>query len=278
MKKINVKELLKKKLTKKELAQVPSSYDMVGDILIFADFPKSLIKKQKIIGNTFLKTHKHIKVIAKKTKKYSGPYRLPKLTIVAGEKRKETVYKENNIRLKLNVEKVYFSPRLSTERKRIYEQVKPKETILVMFSGCSPYPIVISKNTKAKEIYAIEINPIAYDYAVENVKLNKTHNITLFNGDVRDIIPIVGRKFERIIMPLPRGGENFLELALKPTKKGTVIHFYDFLHEDEFKQAEKKVKTACKKAKKKCKILKTVKCGQFGPRIYRLCVDFKLTQ
>jgi len=35
-------------------------------------------------------------------------------------------------------------------------------------------------------------------------------------------------RFDRIIMPLPRGGEDFLGTALKVTKKGTIIHFYDF--------------------------------------------------
>ena len=37
---------------------------------------------------------------------------------------------------------------------RILTAVKNNERILVMFSGISVYPIVISKNSKAKEIYA----------------------------------------------------------------------------------------------------------------------------
>ena len=85
----------------------------------------------------------------------------------------------------MNVEKVYFSPRLSEERKRIFQQVKNNETILVMFSGIAVYPIVISKNTKAKAIVGIEINPIAHKYALENLKLNKISNVKLFLDDVK---------------------------------------------------------------------------------------------
>ena len=117
-----LKDLLKKKLAKKELNLVPSSFDIVGNIIVFSDFPKQLIKKEKIIGNEIIKNYKQIKSVFKKTKKYSGKFRTPKLKLLAGENNKETLYKENNVILKLNVEKVYFSPRLSEERKRIFQQ------------------------------------------------------------------------------------------------------------------------------------------------------------
>ena len=76
--------------------------------------------------------------------------------------------------------------------------------MLVMFSGCAPYPIVIAKNAKPAEIAAVELNPVAYDYAVENVKLNKANNVTLFEGDVNEVVPILHKKFDRILMPLAR--------------------------------------------------------------------------
>lgn len=247
-----------------------TSYDIVGDLIIIND----IIKKKQ--AEKLLKAHKNVKVVLAKTKKYSGKFRLPKLKIIAGEKRKETVHKENNIRLKLNPEKVYFSPRMSTERKRIFLQVKPKENILVMFSGCAPYPCVIAKNTKAKEIYGIEINPIAHKYALENLKLNKINNVKLFLGDVKKVIPKLKKRFDRVLMPLPKGGEDYTNIALKAVKKKGIVHFYDFLREDDFDKALKKIDKACKKKKKKYKILNLVKCGQFSPRVYRVCVDFRV--
>jgi len=272
-----LKDLLKKKLTKKELNLVPSSFDIVGSILIFSDFPKELSKKEKIIGNEILKNYNQIKSIFKKTKKYSGKYRTPRLKLLAGENDKETEYKENNVRLKLNVEKVYFSPRLSEERKRIYHQVKNNENILVMFSGCGVYPLVIAKNTKAREIYGIEINPTAHKYAIENTKSNKTENKTkLFLGDIKKVLPKINKKFDRVLMPLPKGAENFLDLALDKLKKNGIIHFYSFAEENKYDKIKDKIKQECEKQKKKCKILKITKCGQFSPRVNRICVDFKV--
>jgi tRNA G37 N-methylase Trm5 len=60
------------------------------------------------------------------------------------------------------------------------------------------------------------------------------------------------------------------------SKKGTIIHFYDFLDESEFHLAEEKVAKACKVAKKRFKVQQIVKCGQFSPAVFRICVDFKV--
>jgi len=271
-----LKDILRKKLTKKELNLVPSSFDMIGSIIIFSDFPKELSKKEKVIGNEILKNFKQIKSIFKKTKKYSGRFRTPKLKLVVGENNKETIYKENNIRLKLNVEKVYFSPRLSEERKRIFRQIKNNEAILVMFSGVAVYPLVIAKNSNAKEIYGIETNPIAHKYALENLTLNKINNVKLILGDVKKEIPKLNKKFNRIIMPLPKGAEEFLNLALNKIKRNGIIHFYSFSEENKYEKIIKIINLECKKKKKECKILKIVKCGHFSPRVNRICVDFKV--
>jgi tRNA (guanine37-N1)-methyltransferase len=271
-----LKELLSRKLTKKEISLLPSSYDMVGSILIFSDFPKELEKKEKAIGEALLLLHNNIKTVCKKTKKYSGKFRTPKLKIIAGQKTKETTYKENNTILRLDVEKVYFSSRLSEERKRIFSQVKNNESILVMFSGCGVYPIVISKNTKAKEIYGIEINPTAHKYASENLKLNKTSNVNLFLGDVNKILPKISKRFDRILMPLPKGAESFLKLALTKIKKKGIIHLYSFAEENKYENTLNVINSECKKSKKRCEILRITKCGQFSPRVYRICMDFKV--
>tara|TARA_Y100000310_G_C20702833_1_gene831563 strand:+ start:4741 stop:5571 length:831 start_codon:yes stop_codon:yes gene_type:complete len=272
----NLKDILKKKLTKKELELVPSSYDIVGNIIIFSDFPKQLTKREKIIGTEILRNFNHIQSVFKKTKKYSGKFRTPKLKLLAGKNDKEIEYKENNVRLKLNVEKVYFSPRLSEERKRISKKVKNNETILVMFSGCAAYPLVIAKNTGAKKIYAIEINPTAHKYALENIQLNKIKNIELIKGNVENVVPKLNKKFDRIIMPLPKEASDFLDLALKKTKKNGTIHLYSFTKENEYEDIIKAIEKECKNQKKQCKISSIVKCGQFSPRVFRICVDIKV--
>lgn len=260
-------------ITKKDISLIPKSFDVVGDILIFLDFPESLTKKEKEIGKYLLSKLKNINVICKKTKKFSGTFRLSKLKIIAGERRKETLHKENNCLFKLNVETCYFSTRLGNERQRIYEQIKKGERVLVMFSGIGIYPIEISKKSKAKEVFGIEINPNAHEYALENLKINKVSNVKLYNGDVRKIVPKITGKFDRILMPLPKDAYKFLDLALSKIKNNGIIHMYDFLEENEFKI---KGKERMNNFNVKYKLIRSVKCGQISPRKYRVCFDYKI--
>ncbi len=186
-KKEDLNSLLSKYLTKKELGAFPNSFDCIGDILI-VELPKELFKKENAIGTCLLRFFKHIKVVARKAGFHGGTFRTRKLKIIAGEKRKETLYRENGVVMKVNVETCYFSERLSHERLRIAHQVKPDEEVMVMFSGVAPYPLAISKNSRARWIYAIEMNPLAHTFARENVSLNKMNNIFLFEGDVRKMM------------------------------------------------------------------------------------------
>ncbi|MDD5332007.1 MAG: methyltransferase domain-containing protein [Candidatus Nanoarchaeia archaeon] len=266
---MNLKESLKSKLSKKEFSLVPRAFDQIGNVAIFSEFPKELKKKEKLIGDALIKTNNQIKTVAIKTEKHSGKFRTKKVRIIAGEKTKETNYKENGVTLRLDVEKCYFSPRTGSERLRIANLVKKGESVLVLFSGIAPFVLTIAKNSKAREIYGIEINPTAHKYAEENVKLNKVKNVFLYKGDVRKILPKL-KKFDRVLMPHPTDAASYLVLALKHLKKNGILHFYDFQEEGSFDKAVEKIK---KKAKGK--VLRIVKCGDYGPRIYRICVDFR---
>jgi len=269
----NMKEALKSDLTKKELSFLPKSFDLIGSIAIFSEFPKELEKKEKVIAQALINIHPNIKTVAKKTKTHSGIYRLKKVKILAGKKSKETLHKESNVLLKLNIETCYFSPRSSNERLRIASLIKKNESVLVMFSGIAVFPLVISKNSKAKEIYAVEINPVCHKYAEENIKLNKVSNIKLYEGDVNKILPKINKKFDRILMPLPKDAYSFLPLALKKIKHNGIIHLYDFANKNEIEQISySRIKGL------PVKIIKTVKCGQYSPHVFRICFDLKLSK
>jgi len=271
-KETTLRSALKDKLPLNELAMLKAAFDVVGTIAI-VEIDRELRKRKQIIADTLLKINKTVKTVLKKEGAHESEFRTQRMEHLAGEKTKVTVHKENNIKLKMNVEEVYFSGRLATERKRISKLVKKDEEILVMFSGCAPYPCVLSKNTKAKHVVGIEINPQGHKFGLENVKLNKLKNVELICGDVKKVVPKLKKKFDRILMPLPKSAEDFLDTALKVAKSGTVIHFYDFLKESEFKKAHAKIKKACKKD---CEIIRTVKCGQHAPYTFRICIDFRI--
>jgi len=249
-----------------EINKIPEintkSFDHIGDIVILGeDATKSDAEK--------LLKRKNVKVVLKKKGIHGGEFRTQKLAFLAGEKRKETIYKESGIQMRLNVEDVYFSPRLGTERKRVADLVQDGEKVLVLFSGVAPYPLVIAKHSNPELIVGVEKNSIAHKYALENCK--KYKNITLFNMDAKDFK--YKEKFDRVLMPLPKSAEDFLEAAKKLTKKGGTIHFYAFGNEKDIPNSTlKKIKSKIKKFE----ILEIVKCGQYGPGKLRICIDIKI--
>ncbi len=255
----NLKELLKDKLTEDELKLLRRSFDVVGDIAII-EIPPELEHKEKIIAEALLSEHKNIKVVAKKASKVEGVERIRRVKVIAGENRTITLHKENGIVLKVDVNKVYFSPRLSSERLRILNQVKDGERIIDMFAGVGPYSILIAKN-KDVEIDAIDINPHAYQLLLENMKLNKLKGkIVPHLGDAAEVIKTL-RPADRIIMNLPEKAVEYLNLAASKIKNGGIIHLYTFLKEGE------------KPKLRGYNIVKIVKCGEYGPHIYRYCLD-----
>ena len=239
---VSLKESLRDKIEESKLNLVPSSFDQIGSIALFNEFPKELKKEEKIIANELLKINKTVKTVAIKSKKFSGKFRLQKVRIVAGIKTKETVHKENNITLKLNIEKTYFSQRSSSERARISKLIKQSESILVMFSGIGVFPLVISKNSKAKEVYGIELNSNAHKYALKNIEINKLRNVTLIQGDVKKVMP----NFYQNILGL-KGSIDQIPSRLKYNPKLFEFHLFP---EDLIKN-KKKLISAIKSLKKK---------------------------
>ncbi len=259
--------------TEIELSKLPTGFDTVGEIAIL-DINESVKKYEKEIASNILKLHNNITTVVKKASEHAGEFRLQMYTHLAGKKTLVTIHKENNARIKLDISKVYYSPRSSTERLRVAKQIKPGENVLVMFSGCGPFVFVIAKNSKAKNIVGIELNPEGHKFALENKKINKVENVVLLNGDVRKIIPTLNEKFDRIVMPLPKTGELFLKDAITVAKKNTIIHFYDFENEVGFiKTAKKKIEN---RLGKKIKVLNGTLCGSYSPALSRICIDFKV--
>ncbi len=192
-KKNSFRKELEKILTQDELQKLKTSFDVIGDIAIL-EIDEELRSKEEKIGSILLSMHKNIKTVLRKESEHRGKLRRQKMKFLAGEDKRLTIHKENNTSLYVDVEKVYFSPRLSTERKRIMQQVEKDENILVMFSGAGPYPMVLAKNTRARKITGIELNPAGHRLALENKKLNKKNNVDFLKGDVCKIIPFITKK------------------------------------------------------------------------------------
>ncbi len=256
-----------------------TSFDLIGNIAMLK-FTTENQKEKKKIAKILLEQNKHITTVVEKKEKIKGRLRTLKTAHLAGIKTKETLHKENNCIFRLNIEKCYFSPRLSNERQEVAHQVKKEDKVLVLFSGIGVYPIVIAKIAKPKRIDAIELGKACHAFALENNTKNKTP-VNFYQGDVKRLIPKLLKQkkleaYDKIIMPRPQLEETFLKEAFLAAKKGTMIYYYDFCKEDELVHAINKIEYAAKKAKKKIEIKNVKKAGEIAPYKYRWRIDFEV--
>ncbi len=274
----SLKEELAGTLTEDELAELRRSMDIVGSIAVI-EVPERLVPKERVVAEAVLRRNPSVRTVVKKLGGHEGELRLQRYATLAGEETRETVVKENGVRLKIDLEGVYYSVRTATERKRVSDQVGVGERVLVMFSGAGPYVCVLAKHHPDADVTGIELNERGHELAVENARLNKLANVTLIQGDVRDVVPelaVRGVAFDRIIMPLPHTGADFLDEAFSVAKDGTVIHLYDFEREGEFERAAEKLRAGAARNNRAVEILDVVACGQHAPRVFRVCVDGRI--
>lgn len=275
---MSLKDVLKDKLTEKELKNLKSSFSIVGDIAII-EIPKELEDKEEVIGASLMKLHKNVKTVLKKASKRKGKYRLRDYKVIAGEDTTKTTHKEFGCEFKVDLSTTYFSEREGKERERLAEKVQNGEEILMMFAGVGPDPIVIvKKNPEVEKIYAIEMNPNAFELMKENIRINKlSHKIVPVLGDVKEKIPELNKKFDRIVMPLPETAYKFLDLAFESSKENGVIHLYGIGEEETlFEDLKEKIEEIAEENNVEYEIINTQKVLPFGVRKYKIRIDIKV--
>ena len=273
----NLKQLLERKLTKKELSVFIKSFDSLGNIAVI-EIPEELEKKEKLIGNTIIESNKNIKTVCRIAGKHKGKFRIQPVKIIAGEKNFIADYRESNSRLVFDVRKTFFSPRLSNERLRISKLIKKGETVGCFFAGVGPYPIVFAKNSQMKKAFAVELNPDAVEFMEKNTELNKVQGkIEVIKGNVNKVAGTrLKDSCDRIVMPMPHGGETFLSASIKALKKKGVIHFYQVLEkETAFETAIERAKKECIKQKRKFVLLDKRKVRPFSATKIQVVIDFR---
>ncbi len=268
--------MLRGKVSEEDLRKVSRGFEIIGDIVLI-NLPDDVMHLKDLIVQAILSKHKHVKTILRKIGEVRGVYRVAKYEPIYGGET-ETMVKEHGCRFLVDPTKVYYSVKLSGERERIAKLVKPGERVLVMFAGVGPYAIIIAKLSKPKEVIGVEINPIAVYYFRKNVMLNKVQDmVRVYEGDVRDVVPKLEGRFDRVLMPAPYSAEDFVYLLKDKVKVGGYIHYYTFAGEEEEKEIlPNRVKELFKKHGMKVEVENIRACGSFAPRVYRYVLDLRV--
>mgnify|MGYP001212479048 FL=1 len=274
-----LKRALQDVLSEEENEQLISAFDQIGDIIIVR-IPDSLISKKQIIGKTLLEQVNTANSIFYQSSPVEGDFRTRQLEIIAGEDKTQTEYKENGCKFIVDVEKAFFSPRLSTERERIAGLIKEDEVVINMFGGVGMFSLLAAKNTTCT-VYNIDINPVAAKLCKENSQINKLKGeVISLNGDATQMInEQLSGKADRVLMLLPERSDEFLDSALTGLKDKGIIHYYSHIHADKKQDAPKLSEEHFLSVNKtNAEIVASRNVRPVGPRFYQTVVDVKISK
>ena len=239
-------------------------YKKIGDILIVDnnyrddDF-ENLSNKHNV--KTIMKIN-HIQ----------GTKREPVYKILYGSET-ETINKENGCLFKLDLSKVMWSKGNNNERLRIAKLVGDGETVIDMFAGIGYFSVPIGVHSKAKQVYAIEINPNSYHYLCENIKLNKLDNVTPILGDCMTETPKL--KADRIVMGYVKTTHHYLKVAIESLNKGGIIHYHETVPE-KLMNSRPVDRIISQAGNSDVEILKINKIKKYAPGVEHVVIDARI--
>ncbi len=237
----------------------------------------------KIVANAIMSRHKNVKTVLLQSSPVTGNLRLRRLTYIAGENKTSTIHREFNCLFAVELEKCYFSPRLSYERMRVAKMVEPNETVINMFAGVGCFSIVIAKQAKPAKVFSIDINPTAFQFQQKNIRLNRVYNKIIPSlGDSKKIINNrLRRKADRVLMPLPEKAFEYLPCALFALKvSGGWIHYYSLVHSKKNESPTERIKSKLEKALESLGVVFEVPLIRVvrstGPNWFQLVADVRV--
>jgi tRNA (guanine37-N1)-methyltransferase len=254
--------------TIEDLIGFEPSFEVIGDIAVLAQ------EYDRAAGEAIMAVHKSVKVVLVPVSPVSGEFRVREFKVLCGENRTTTTYREHGFVFEMDLAKVYFSPRLSTERLRVAQQVTDLEFVIDMFAGVGPFAIPLAK--RAMYVVAIDKNPAAVEYLQKNISLNHVTNIEAACMDVRDVkLP---QPADRAIMNLPHSSFEFLDKAFELVHTGGIIHYYDIRPEGEiFDGIIEKVKEKASACGVLIEILNKRIVRSYSPHEYNIVLDIRVT-
>lgn len=208
---------------------LPNSFDCIGDLII-VKIEDELMEYRNQIGEALIKVNKNARLVLMDGG-VKGDLRIRELEPIAGTGTSETRHRESGVTMITDPSKVYFNPRLATERMHVASRVRDGEVVIDMFAGVAPFPLVICRHAKPSVVYSIDLNHDAYEFMKRNIELNRVTNIIPMEGDAS--VAVGSLPFaDRVVMNLPQIAYRFLDVALSKTKKGGVVHMHRIMERE----------------------------------------------
>jgi tRNA (guanine37-N1)-methyltransferase len=277
----NVREALSRELEPGVASKIRRSFDVIGDIAIVAPDEVASLHKQLLV-KSILSVHPNVRLILAKVSPVTGRERVATYERWYGTGPTETMHKEHGCVYSLDVTKVFFTPRLSTERRRVASLVGRSETVGDLFAGVGPFSVLIAKLQPISNVRACDISPEAVSYLRRNIRLNGVSDrVRAYLGDAEQVArEHLSGTCDRVVMNLPKEAELYLSAATRSLKpSGGIIHLYLFRREPQ--TIDEKILTVTAELKSlgwgQVKVLSKRQVREVGPREFNDVIDLSVS-
>jgi tRNA (guanine37-N1)-methyltransferase len=220
-----VVEALSGHLSETELKAALKGIDTIGDIAI-VKVPRPMEGRSHEMGELLLRRLR-VGAVYRQTTPAAKGTKVRGLEWLAGRSGTETSHRESGCTFRLDISKVYFSPRLSHERMRVARLVRPGEVVVNMFAGVGTFSVVIARNSGAALVYSIDRSRDAFRYMVENIEINGLQGrVVALEGDAREVVLRLQGLADRVLMPLPELALEYLPDAISCLRGRGMVHAY----------------------------------------------------
>ena len=278
-----LKEKLIDLLTEEEVSLLPGGFQTLGTAIIFKLNPK-LLNKRELIGKASLELLPYIKSVYANLGKIEGEFRTPeKIEYIAGEDNPIVIHKENGVIYKFDFTKLMFSKGNVNERRYLSTLVKKKEIVVDMFAGIGYFSLPIGKHSPAEKIYSIELNPNAYEFLVENIRINHLEGkiVPILGDSKEEVLKLSGSgiKADRVVMGIFPAPKNFIREALTLARsEGTIYHYEGVEEKENFMNLFDDFKEVAEKEGYDCVLTSKRFVKSYGPNLYHIVLDILVSK
>ena len=218
---------------------LPSGFHLVGHVALVHLNSKSMVYAERI-GDLTLEYDPRIKSVAVRTGPTEGRMRLPSYSLISGDCNTVTTHIENGVKFRLDPLRLTFSGGNKKERIRMFQLTRSREHVVDMFSCVGQFALHAARVSNVT-VTAIEINPEAFEFLIENIKLNDMDDrVTAISGDCREVRP--ESVANRVIMGYLHDTISYLPSAIESlVEVGGIIHMHMSIPRSEEDQISEKI-------------------------------------
>lgn len=209
----------------------PTRWELLGDVVVLR-LSEPAREYGAAIGAAFAEIL-NARTVLEDLSGIHGVLRTPEVRILWG-RGMEVIHTEGGVRYEFDVAKIMFSSGNLPERTSIPLKIPDGAVVVDLFAGIGYFTLPIAVHARPTRVYACELNPVAFHYLVENVRLNRVANVVPLFGDCRKTAP---RGIADVVLMGHFTASEYLDVAFDALRGAGLLVYHELCPREQFPNA-----------------------------------------